>query len=169
MRLRRTLPIFLGLALAACATNAPSTASPATMAPAVPTTPGEPTPVPIVPGANQGAAPAGSPAFALRESPRDLACDAIGVEYRSVTFRIDPAASEPVTAVTDLGTTLLTHWEQGFQAGAMGELLIRDPNGQIVVKDGDVLVVPGAAWPRLSGYFVCLAPNKLFVQLQAPQ
>ncbi len=169
MRLLRISPIFLGLALAACATNAPSPGSVSNVATSSPTTPGEPTPVPILPGASQDAAPAGSPAFALRESPPNLGCDAIGVEYQSVTFRIDPAASEPVTAITDSGTTLLTHWERGFQAGAAGELLIRDPNGQVVVRDGDVLVVPGGTWPRLGGYFVCLAPDALFVQLRDPQ
>jgi hypothetical protein len=164
MRLLRILPIFLGLALAACATNAPSTASTSTVAISSPI-PGEPTPVPVVPGASQDAAPAGSPAFGLREIGPSQGCDAIGVEYRSVTFRIDPAASEPVTAITDTGTTLLTHWEHGFEAGAAGELLIRDPNGQVVVKDGDALMVSG----RLGNYFVCFAPDELFVQLESPR
>jgi hypothetical protein len=165
MRLLRILSIAFGVMLAGCTTNAPPAAPLATVSPAGPTTPGQPTPVPMVPGASQGTVPAGSPAFALRESPPDLGCDAIGIEYTTITFRIDPTASEPVTAITDTGVSLQTHWAAGFRAGTADERVIRDPNGQVVAKDGDVVPASG----QLGGYFMCLGPESLFVLLQAPQ
>jgi hypothetical protein len=85
-----------------------------------------------------------------------------------MTFRIDPAATEQVSAVTDTGVTLATYWSAGFMPGTDTERLVRDPNGNVVVTDGDVLQVPPAAYPRLGGYFVCLGPAKLYVLLADP-
>jgi hypothetical protein len=104
----------------------------------------------------------------LHEAPANLGCDAIGIDYTSMTFHIDPAAAEQVSAETDTGVTLVTYWAAGFEPGSDTERLVRDPAGKTVVTDGDVLQVPPAAYPRLGGYFVCLAPDKLYVLLADP-
>jgi hypothetical protein len=126
-----------------------------------PTT-GVPTPAP-----SQSASASGT-TIVLREAPANLGCDTIGIDYKRMTFRIDPAANEQVTATTDTGVTLATYWSAGFKPGTDSERAIRDAAGKVVLSDGDVLDVPPAAYPRLAGYFVCLAPTKLYVLLNEP-
>jgi hypothetical protein len=113
--------------------------------------------------------PAGSGlAIVLHEAPSigEFACDAIGAEpaFHSLTFRIDPAAAEQVTAVTDTGATFTTYWSVGFQPGT-AERVIRDPAGRVVVTDGTVIPVPAADNPQLNGYpvAVCNGSNRLYV------
>jgi hypothetical protein len=129
-------------------------------------------PQPSASATSAPSAPAPSPSLAtsiaLRKAPADLGCDAIGIDYKTVTFRIDPAATEQVAAQTDTGVTLTTYWAVGFEPGTDTERNIRDPNGELVVSDGDMLQVPAAGYPRLQGYFVCLAPDKLYVLLTDP-
>src|SRR5919108_1618122 len=104
------------------------------------------------PPAAPSAAPSGA-GLILQPAPANLGCDTIAVPYRSVTFEIDPAATDPVTAVSDQGTTLKTFWSVGFVGGPADDPVVRDPGGQVVAKDGDVLQIPEAAFPRLQGYF----------------
>jgi hypothetical protein len=119
------------------------------------------------PPAATSAAPSGA-GLILQPAPANLGCDTIGVPYRSVTFEIDPAATDPVTAVSDEGTTLKTFWSVGFVGGPADDPVVRDPGGQVVAKDGDVLQIPEAAFPRLQGYFVCPSADALYVLLQDP-
>jgi hypothetical protein len=113
--------------------------------------------------------PAPTPrAIALREAPANLGCDAIGVDYTRMTFRIDPGAAEQVIAATDTSAQLLTYWSPGFRQAPGGERAIVDPAGKVVVTDGQVLEKPAAAYPRLAGYFVCLAPTAIYVLLTDP-
>jgi hypothetical protein len=100
----------------------------------------------------------------LRRAPADLACDAIPVEYHSLTFHIDPAAAEQVSAVADTGVRLLINWAAGFEPGTAAERVVRDPAGQVVVADGDVLQVG----QRLQGYVVCLTDAEVDVLLADP-
>lgn len=104
----------------------------------------------------------------LRVTTGDIGCDTIGISYRSVMFEIDPAAFDPVTAITDQGMSLRTYWSPGFVGGPPEDPVVRDPDGQVVAADGDVLPVPGDAYPRLKGYFVCTAPDALYVFLADP-
>ena len=117
------------------------------------------------PMAEPTASPSSAPGFVLRAGTATGGCDAIGVEYQGLTWRIDPAADEPVTAITNTGVTLLTYWAPGFTAGTADERVIRDPAGVVVVRDGDGLRVGD----RLAGYFVCLGPQHLYVFTQDPQ
>jgi hypothetical protein len=117
--------------------------------------------------ASTSGAPSGG-TIELHEAPANLGCDTIGVHYRSMTFHIDPAAAEQVSATTDTGVTLVTYWSVGFVPGTDSERFVRDPAGKVVVTDGDVLQVPPAAYPRLAGYFVCLGTNKIYVLLNDP-
>jgi hypothetical protein len=123
------------------------------------------------PGASAPSAEAPSASAAgvtLRMIPDGTACDSIGISYKSVTFEIDPAAVDPVTAITDEGVSLRTFWSPGFVGGPAEDPVVRDPEGQVVAADGDVLPVPGDAYPRLKGYFVCTAPDALYIFLAEP-
>ena len=111
--------------------------------------------------------PRGAPsaaAIVLHETPDNLGCDSIGVEYKTVTFHIEPAAAEQVSALTDSGVSLVTYWPAGFKAGTAAERVVRDPAGNVVASDGQVL----RAGQNLRGYGVCLSTSKLHVMLAAP-
>jgi len=151
MKLHHVAWLALSVSLVACATS--GQAGPTSSAPAA--------------SAPPSAAASGS-TIVLHEAPANLGCDSIGVDYTSMTFHIDPAASEQVSATTDTGLTLVTYWPAGFQPGADNERVIRDTTGKVVLSDGEVLQVPPAAYPRLGGYFVCLAPTSVYVLLADP-
>ena len=104
----------------------------------------------------------------LRPAPADLGCDSIGVDYRSVTFKIDPGTAEQVAALTDSGEQLVTYWAAGFRGGSTADLVVYDLAGQVVVADGDVLPIPLAEWPSLRGYFVCPTPTALYILMNGP-
>ncbi len=112
-------------------------------------------------------APPGEP-LVLRLAPVGLACDAIGVDYDLVTLRIDPGADEHVSGITDDGRVLLTYWSAGFLAGTAADPVIRDPEGHVVARDGDVVPIPPAAWPRLHGHLVCPTPDALYILVEDP-
>jgi hypothetical protein len=162
MRAIAAMALAVTLGLAACApaaTTAPSTA-PST---ALSVAPSEPTPVvPTGPAGSQSA-------IVLRQAPSigEFGCDAIGAEptFHSLTFRIDPAAAEQVTALTDTGVTFTTYWSASFQPGTGAERVIRDRAGQVVVFDGKVIQLPKADNPQLNGYpvSVCNGSNTLYV------
>ena len=118
----------------------------------------------------QSASPA-APSVAtiqLNQAPGDLGCDSIGVDYREVTFHIDPSATEQVSALTDTGATLRTFWSAGFQGGSATDKVVLDPAGAVVATDGEVLAMPEGALPRLHGYFVCPSPSALYILAQDP-
>lgn len=149
---------LLILSLAAVACGAPG-ASPAAGSPSVASQPSVAPP----PSASSAAS-----SITLHRAPADLGCDTIGVDYTRMTFHIDPTASEQVIAVTDKNTTLLTYWSDGFVAGSHSDRVIRDAAGKVVVSDGDPLLVPAGAYPRLAGYFVCLGTDKIYVLSKDP-
>ena len=146
--------IVLAALVAACGTTTPTTA------------PGASAPVASAPGS----APAASGAqIQLQPAPDNLGCDTIGVDYQQVTFHIDPAAAEQVTAQADTGAVLHTFWAVGFVGGSAAEKVVRDPAGAVVAADGEVLAIPQGASPRLHSYFVCLSPDAIYVLLADPQ
>ena len=165
---RYAMSLIVSVIVGACATAAPSGSAIVSPSPSN----GPTSPAPSVSATLEPSVLAPSPSLAtsivLREAPANLGCDAIGIDYKTVTFRIDPAATEQVAAQTDTGVTLTTYWAAGFQPGTDTERNIRDPNGEVVVSDGGMLQVPAAGYPRLKGYFVCLAPDKLYVLLVDP-
>jgi len=117
--------------------------------------------------------PGTSPSAAVRElvldrAPDSTACDAIGIDYTSVTFHIDLIASPQISAVADTGTTLTVQWDSTFEAGTGADPTVVDGSGAVVVKDGDTLDVPGGAYPELNGHFVCTGPTGLIILDQAP-
>ncbi|MFL5684673.1 MAG: hypothetical protein ACJ77D_01335 [Chloroflexota bacterium] len=126
-----------------------------------------PTPPSLDPSPASSQSPAAGATIALRAAPPDLGCDAMPVEYRRVTFQIDPAAGDPVTARTDTGKSLPTFWSAGFAGSAEGPAVM-DPSGQVVAAHGETLDVPEGALPRLHGYFVCPSTDALYVLLHDP-
>jgi hypothetical protein len=106
--------------------------------------------------------------FQLNPAPANMGCDTIGVDYREVTFKIDPGAADPVTAIANTGTVLRTFWAAGFIAGAPNKVVL-DQFGGVVVTDGDKLAIPEGTFPRLKGYFVCPSPDALYVLATDPQ
>jgi hypothetical protein len=104
----------------------------------------------------------------LNQAPADLGCDTIGVDYREVTFQIDPAASDQVTALADTDAVLRTFWSAGFSGGPPGENVVFDPAGAVVATDGETLAIPAGAFPRLHGYFVCPSPDALYILAEDP-
>lgn len=93
------------------------------------------------------------------------------VPYRSARLQIDGnAVADAVTAVTDYGSTLRTYWSPGFGLGSAtgADWVVRDPYGQVVAGQGEVIDIPDGAWPRLRGYFVCPTKEALYVLLKDP-
>ena len=115
-------------------------------------------------GAPSDAPPSGA-GVTLQPAPADLGCDTVAPQYSSVTFHIDASAAADVTARTNAGATLKTFWSVGFVGGTTD---VKDPSGQVVVKDGEVLEMPQGAFPRLKGYFVCPSADAVYVLLQDP-
>ena len=98
-----------------------------------------------------------------------IGCDAIGVDYTSATIRIDAASDPDVWAETDAAKKLAVKWTDGFTATDGSPPTIVGPKGEEVARDGTKIDVPSGAYPRLAGYFVCLAPDALSVLETDPQ
>ena len=125
--LRRTVMIRLALSIALAALLAGCGS-------ATPTAPSSP-------------AVASGAAIQLNQAPADLGCDTIGVDYREVTFRIDPAEAEQVAALAETGQVLRTFWSTGFRGGSAAEKVVVDPAGAVVATDGETLAIPEGAIP----------------------
>jgi hypothetical protein len=134
--------------------------------PAPTATPGGSTPAPTAtPGSSPTAAPG---ALVLDRAPDTTACDTIGIDYTSLTFHIDPAASPQIWAVANTATNLTVRWDSSFEAGTGAEPTVIDASGAVVLEDGDTLDVPGGAYPELKGHFVCTGPTGLIILDEAP-
>ena len=99
-----------------------------------------------------------------------VGCDAIGIDYKSATIKIDPASDPDVWAETDTAKKLAVKWTAGFQPVDAGAPAVRGPKGEEVARDGTKIDVPAdGSYPRLVGYFVCLAPDALYILETDPQ
>ena len=127
---------------------------------ASPTTTPSPAPsVSPVPSPSASAATSSIP-IVLRETPADLGCDSIPVDYTRVIFHIDPAAAEPVTATTDKGVSLVTYWPAGYTADETG---IRDNTGMVVITDRQPLHVNEQRIHGSGGTDLCWGLTTLYV------
>ncbi len=161
-RSARTLIIALvvGAIVLACgpaASTAPSAASPQL----VTTAPSQAS------SAASSQLPAGAGIVLKRTGP--IGCDAIGVDYKSATIKIDAASDPDVWAETDTGKKITVAWTDGFTATDGSPPVINGPKGEEVARDGTRIDVPAAAYPRLAGYFVCLGPDAIYVLETDPQ
>jgi hypothetical protein len=74
---------------------------------------------------------------------------------------IDPEATDKVTAIADDGRRYHVYWAPGFQAaGTATYPEVRDPEGVVVARDGEVLDDY-----TLHGYKVCANGDSIFVLL----
>ncbi len=111
--------------------------------------------------------PAPTPTATLRLSfaPADAGCPLAGLPAQ-ITFRIDPAALDQVVAIRPDGRALHIFWSQGFQGGTLEDPVVRDPNGQVVARDGEVVIDPGRG---IHGHAVCSGSDSLYVLLEGPR
>ena len=123
---------------------------------------------PSQPASVAPAQPSSASAIVLQRSGQ-VGCDTIGVDYKSATIKIDAASDPDVWAETDTGKKLVVNWTGGFTATGGPPPVINGLKGEEVARDGTVIVVPAGAYPRLVGYFVCLAPDALYIQETDPQ
>jgi hypothetical protein len=89
----------------------------------------------------------------------DEACPAAAVQW-PLTFRIDAAADEDVAAVTEDGFRYHVWWSEGFRGGTATEAVVRDPTGEVVARNGEVLT--GYV---LHGHSVCGTGDSIYVLL----
>ncbi len=89
-------------------------------------------------------------------------CPPVAVQL-PLTFRIDSAADEDVVAVTMNGTQYHVWWSEGFRGGTTSDPVVRDPTGQIVARDGEVI-----RDYVLHGYDVCATGDSIYVLLAGP-
>ncbi len=75
-------------------------------------------------------------------------------------FRIDPVAEDQVIAIGNDGSVFPVYWAPGFVGGEVADPVVRDPNGIVVARDGEV--VEG---PLLHGYTICATGNSLKILL----
>jgi hypothetical protein len=92
----------------------------------------------------------------------DEACPGAAAQL-PLTFRIDPTADEDVVAVTANGTRYHVWWSEGFRGGTATDPVVRDPNGQVVARDGEVL-----RGYTLHGHSVCATGDSIYVLLAGP-
>jgi hypothetical protein len=82
-----------------------------------------------------------------------------------VTFQIDAYAPEAVIAIADDGMVMHVRWPSGFVGGTYDEQAVKDPNGVVVVRDGQRLVAPPRGFPKLpGGWPVCFGGRTVWVQ-----
>jgi hypothetical protein len=121
------------------------------------------------PAASVSPTPTATP-IVLRVAPDNLGCDAVGFPWKLFTIRINPLIDgDQVWAVTDTGQRMNTFWSRGFVGGTSEVPVIVGPNGQVVARDGEQIVVPeDGQWPRLHGYMVCPGSDAIYILLQDP-
>ena len=120
-----------------------------------------------VPSAAPSEVASGAGIVLTRTGP--VGCDAIGVDYKSATIKIDAASDPHVWAETDTGKKFAVKWTDGFTATGGTPPVINGRKGEEVARDGTKIDVPADANPRLAGYFVCLGTDTLYVLETDPQ
>lgn len=99
------------------------------------------------------------------DCPGPPTCPLVGFPSGEMTFRIDPAAAEQVVAIASNGTPYHVWWSEGFTGGSVADPVVRDPAGEVVARDGEVLSIPDQGSPRLHGYMVCASSDSIYVLL----
>ena len=93
-----------------------------------------------------------------------IGCDTIGIDYKSATIKIDAASDPDVWAETETGKKLAVKWTAGFTAGGRGGACDPWTEGRRGRPRRDEDRRPGGRQlSRLVGYFVCLAPDALYI------
>ena len=103
----------------------------------------------------------------VRIVPDPGECPLVAFPPGDMTFRIDPAALWPqqVVAIASNGTPYHVWWSEGFTGGSVADPVVRDPAGEVVARDGEILSIPDQGSPRLHGYMVCASSDSIYVLL----
>ena len=103
--------IFLGAVLLGCGSSASPSPS-------------------VAPAPSAAASPVGSAGGIVLDRTPPIGCDAIGVDYKSATIRIDAASDPDVWAETDTAKKLAVKWTDGFTATDGSPTTIIGPEGR---------------------------------------
>jgi hypothetical protein len=106
------------------------------------------------------ASPSPTPSVSLVSLPADAGCETQLINYESITFHLDPG--EPVTASAPGGHRLRTAWDRSFHAGSGAELVVYDSAGQIVARDGEIVLLPERNRP-LHGHLLCVGIDYVWI------
>jgi hypothetical protein len=101
----------------------------------------------------------GTGALTLRTVPDPVACPGAALPLPA-TFRIDATAEDQIVAIAPDGRTYQVWWAPGFRGGDASDPVVRDPDGLIVARDGEVL--DGSL---LHGHTVCATGDDLYILL----
>jgi hypothetical protein len=85
----------------------------------------------------------------------------------SFTIRLDATGREYAWVITGDGQRLDLWWQKGFVGGPPDDPTVRDPGGNVVARDGEI-VVPGQANDALHGHALCAPEGSLYVMLDGP-
>jgi hypothetical protein len=110
------------------------------------------------PSVSNPASPGVSPArLTIRTTPDPEACPgaALPTPFR---FKIDPLAEGQVLAIGQ--RPYRVWWAPGFVGGDVTDPVVRDPNGAVVARDGEL--VEG---PLLHGYTICATGDSIIILL----
>lgn len=153
------------LALAALVLGCSPAAAPSVSPAGAPSQPAPSQPSSVAPS------PIASSGSVVLERTGPIGCDSIGVDYKSVTINIDAASDPDVWGGTDTESPgkIAVKWTDGFTATGETEIVILGPKGEEVARDGTLVNLPDGANPRLAGYFVCVAPEAIYVLETDPQ
>jgi hypothetical protein len=105
-----------------------------------------------------------TPTLRLSFAPADSGCPLAGLP-RSFVFRIDPNALDQVVAIAP-GFVYHLFWWQGFRGGTLDDPVVRDPNGQVVARNGERVTNPEQG---LHGYTICSGSGSLYVLPEVPR
>ncbi len=95
----------------------------------------------------------------IRTAPDPNACPGAALPF-PMRFRIDPVAQEQVVAIARDGRPFDVWWAPGFVGGDDADPVVRDPDGLVVARDGQLL-----EGPLLHGYTVCATRDSIYVLL----
>ena len=97
--------------------------------------------------------------LAIRTAPDPNVCPGVAIPL-PMRFRIDPSAEEQVVAISRDSRSFRVFWAPGFTADDAAAPVVRDPDGTVVARDGEIL-----EGPLLHGYTVCATSDSIFVLL----
>lgn len=119
------------------------------------------------PGASTSSAPeTPPPTIHLQVAADPTYCPLAALPPGPLTFNVDPAAAgvDQVKVLDASGEPHSVFWAEGFTGGALDNPVIKDPDGEIVARDGEVLESE-IGGTRLHGYPVCAGSNAIYVLL----
>lgn len=119
--------------------------------PVVPPSPAGPTPLPTI--------------YLRPMQGRFEFCPLAALPPPPITFLVDPIAPWPgqTVAVDGRDETHYIFWAAPFTGGTADEPVVRGPDGEVAVRDGDIVDLSVDGQPTINGYPVCSGGGFLYV------